>query len=154
MNCLTNADYHGRSGVVCVWRDEALTISNPGNFRIPFEKAVQPGESSPRNATMLKMFAMIDAGERAGSGITKIFHGWREMGYGEPSYREEFDPDKTVLTLPLSEISAGHRQIRAADINAPASGEKERSKADIIQYLTVRGPSNYEIGRASCRERV
>ena len=141
VNCLTNADYHGRSGVVCVWRDEALTISNPGNFRIPFEKAVQPGESSPRNATMLKMFAMIDAGERAGSGITKIFHGWREMGYGEPSYREEFDPDKTVLTLPLSEISAGHRQIRAADINAPASGEKERSKAGIVQYLTVRGPS-------------
>lgn len=141
VNCLTNADYHGRSGVVCVWRDEALTISNPGNFRIPFEKAVQPGESSPRNATMLKMFAMIDAGERAGSGITKIFHGWKEMGYAEPSYREDSNPDKTILTLPLSEVSAGHRQIRTADINASSSGEKEYSKAGIVQYLTAHGPS-------------
>lgn len=54
---------------------------------------------------MLKMFAMIDAGERAGSGISKIFYGWEEAGYAAPTYTEEFDPDRTILTLPLVEVN-------------------------------------------------
>lgn len=101
VNCVTNADYHTSRGIVCLWRDDALVIANPGGFRIPIEKAFQPGESNPRNATLLKMFAMIDAGERAGSGISKIFHGWMEAGYAAPSYEEEFSPDRTILKLPL-----------------------------------------------------
>lgn len=101
VNCVTNANYYERRGIVCVWRDEALTIANPGDFRIPLEKAMRPGESDPRNATMLKMFAMIDAGERAGSGISKILHGWKEAGYAAPSYSEECGPDRTILMLPL-----------------------------------------------------
>lgn len=103
VNCVTNANYHERRGIVCVWRDDALVIENPGDFRIPVEEAMKPGKSDPRNATMLKMFAMVDAGERAGSGISKILHGWREAGYAEPSYSEEYGPDRTVLVLPLSE---------------------------------------------------
>lgn len=103
VNCVTNANYHERRGIVCVWRDEALTIANPGDFRIPLEKAMKPGESDPRNATMLKMFAMIDAGERAGSGISKILHGWKEAGYAAPSYSEEYGPNRTILVLPLYE---------------------------------------------------
>lgn len=102
VNCVTNANYHERRGIVCVWKDEALTLANPGDFRIPIEKAMQPGESDPRNATMLKMFAMIDAGERAGSGISKIFHGWAQAGYAAPFYEEEYGPDRTILTLPLN----------------------------------------------------
>ncbi len=103
VNCVTNANYHERRGIVCVWRDDALVIENPGDFRIPVEEAMKPGKSDPRNATMLKMFAMVDAGERAGSGISKILHGWREAGYAEPSYSEEYGPDRTVLVLPLSD---------------------------------------------------
>ena len=101
VNCVTNANFHVNRGIVCVWREDSLTIANPGVFRIPLEKAIQPGESNPRNAAMLKMFAMIDAGERAGSGISKIFYGWKEAGYAAPTYTEEFDPDRTILTLPL-----------------------------------------------------
>lgn len=101
VNCVTNANFHERRGIVCVWREDALVLANPGDFRIPIEKAMQPGESDPRNATMLKMFSMIDAGERAGSGISKILHGWKEAGYATPFYEEEYGPDRTILTLPL-----------------------------------------------------
>ncbi|WP_165046224.1 RNA-binding domain-containing protein [Adlercreutzia sp. ZJ138] len=102
VNCVTNANYHERQGIVCVWNNDALLLTNPGGFRIPIERAMRPGESDPRNATMLKMFAMIDAGERAGSGISKILSGWREAGYVSPSYEEEYSPDRTVLKLPLT----------------------------------------------------
>ena len=101
MNCLTNANYHERRGVTCVWRPDALVVSNPGDFRIPLAQAMRPGESDPRNATLLKMFALVDAGERAGSGMSKIFAGWRAVGYADPVYEESYGPDRTSLTLPL-----------------------------------------------------
>lgn len=142
VNCVTNANYHERRGIVCIWRDEALIIANSGDFRIPIAKAIRPGESDPRNATMLKMFAMIDAGERAGSGISKILHGWKESGYTTPSYEEEYGPDRTILTLPLSEESAEkNRQIKSTDTYFVQPGKSERSKADIVEYLTENGLS-------------
>lgn len=141
VNCVTNANYHERRGVVCVWRDDALTLANPGDFRIPLERAMMPGESDPRNATMLKMFAMIDAGERAGSGISKIFHGWKEAGYAAPSYEEQYGPDRTVLMLPLAGVSNGAREISPLDKKGSGTGEKAKRLRSVAEYLTVNGPS-------------
>lgn len=145
VNCVTNANYHERRGIVCVWHEDSLTIANPGDFRIPLEKAMQPGESDPRNATMLKMFSMIDAGERAGSGISKIFHGWKEAGYAAPFYEEEYGPDRTILTLPLTGESngesAGFRQTKPADTMASPSGKAAKTQGEILEYLTENGLS-------------
>ncbi|WP_286143115.1 ATP-binding protein [Adlercreutzia caecimuris] len=149
VNCITNANYHERRGIVCVWREDALLIANPGDFRIPIEKAMQPGASDPRNATMLKMFSMIDAGERAGSGISKILHGWKEAGYASPFYEEEYGPDRTILTLPLIEspgrlsngVSNGLREILPPDIFSSLSGERAKHSEAIIEYLAENGPS-------------
>ena len=60
---------------------DAITMSNPGNFRIEIVAAKSGGVSDPRNGTMLKMFNLIDIGERAGSGIPNIFRVWREQGW-------------------------------------------------------------------------
>lgn len=106
VSCVTNANYHERRGIVCVWKEDALVIENPGDFRIPIEDAMKPGESDPRNETMLKIFALVDAGERAGSGISKIFSGWEEAGYGKPSYSVKYEPDRTTLTLPFGKSNA------------------------------------------------
>jgi predicted HTH transcriptional regulator len=103
VNALTNANWFDRRGVVCVWRNEAITIENPGDFRMPLEEARKPGKSDPRNETIMKIFAMVEIGERAGSGMDKIFNGWEWAGYSEPSYEVEYGPDRTTLTLPLDE---------------------------------------------------
>ena len=42
----------------------------------------------------MKMFNLINIGERAGSGVLNIFNGWEE-----PIIEERFAPDRTVLTL-------------------------------------------------------
>lgn len=102
VNCLTNANYYERRGIVCKWKNDALEIENPGDFRIPIEEAMKPGESDPRNETMLKMFSLVNAGERAGSGITKIIHGWQETKYKQPFYNEQYGPDRIILTMPLA----------------------------------------------------
>ena len=57
------------------------------------------GVSDPRNKTLLKMFNLINVGERAGSGVPNIFNTWEEQGWVEPIIEEQFDPDRTILTL-------------------------------------------------------
>lgn len=47
----------------------------------------------------MKMFNLINIGERAGSGVPNIFNVWNEEGFVEPEIEERFDPDRTILTL-------------------------------------------------------
>ena len=55
-----------------------------------------------RNKTMLKMFTMIDVGERAGSGVPNMVDQWMSCGYGRPRLSETFDPEISTVFLPLS----------------------------------------------------
>ena len=87
--------------MVCVWSDEGITIANPGDFRMPIEEARKPGSTDPRNEAMMRMFSMVEIGERAGSGMDKIFGGWEWAGYPAPTYEVAYGPDRTPLMLPL-----------------------------------------------------
>jgi len=53
------------------------------------------------SSAFLKMFNMIDIGERAGSGIPNIFRVWREQGWKEPVIAELSEPDRIILSLSL-----------------------------------------------------
>ena len=57
------------------------------------------GESDPRNKSLMKMFNLINIGERAGSGVPNIFNVWEDEGFIEPVIEEIFDPDRTILCL-------------------------------------------------------
>ena len=57
------------------------------------------GESDPRNKTLMKMFNLINIGERSGSGVPNIFNTWNDQGWKEPVIEERFDPDRTTLIL-------------------------------------------------------
>lgn len=47
----------------------------------------------------MKMFDLINIGERSGSGVPNIFNTWNDQGWKEPAIEERFDPDRTTLTL-------------------------------------------------------
>lgn len=57
------------------------------------------GEFDPRNKLLMKMFNLINIGERAGSGVPNIFNVWNDEGFVEPEIEERFDPDRIVLTF-------------------------------------------------------
>ena len=145
-NCLVNADYYGRRGVVVIKKPDSITLSNPGNLRIELATALSGGVSDPRNSTMLKMFNFIDIGERAGSGIPNIFRVWREEKWNEPFFSESFDPDRITLTLPLSPINIasetksaikiGDKKKRTNSYNTKTK-TKDAIKKNIIIYLTA-----------------
>ena len=133
-NCLVNADYYGRQGLVVIKKRDAITMSNPGNFRIEIDTAKSGGVSDPRNGTMLKMFNLIDIGERAGSGIPNIFRVWREQGWTAPVISENFDPDRIMLSLAFKKSDDKKATIKSYDKKVTI--KTARQKNEIITYLT------------------
>ena len=133
-NCLVNADYYGRQGLVVIKKRDGITMSNPGNFRIEIDTAKSGGVSDPRNGTMLKMFNLIDIGERAGSGIPNIFRVWREQGWTVPAISESFDPDRIVLSLAFKKSDDKKATIKSDDKKVTIKAA--RQKNEIITYLT------------------
>lgn len=108
-----------------------ITISNPGGFRIDLDEAKSGGISDPRNTTLIKMFNLINIGERAGSGIPNIDNVWKKQGWQEPRIAESFEPARIMLTLP----TAAKPLIKTVDRKMT---EKTRQQRDaVIEYLTV-----------------
>lgn len=132
-NCLVNADYYGRQGLVIIKKRNAITMSNPGSFRIEIDAAKSGGISDPRNGTMLKMFNLIDIGERAGSGIPNIFRVWREQGWTMPALTEQLEPERTLLVLSFEKNGDKKSAINIGDKKSAISA---RMKESILVYLT------------------
>jgi len=132
-NCLVNADYYGRQGLVVIKKRDIITLSNPGSFRIEIDTAKSGGISDPRNGTMLKMFNLIDIGERAGSGIPNIYRVWREQGWVTPEIEEGFEPERTTLSLTMRKIGDKKSAIKTGD---KKSAINAKMKETIITYLT------------------
>ena len=107
-NCLVNADYYGRGGVVVRKHRDRLIFENPGTIRIGKEKMLEGGLSDPRNSVIIKMFSMLHIGERAGSGMNRIISAWSAVGYENPIIEEQIgNIERTTLTLPLTQASKG-----------------------------------------------
>ena len=104
VNTLVHADYSGRLSILVVKRPDMFGFRNPGLMRIPPEQAIKGYESDCRNRTMHQMFLMIGAGERAGSGIPKIYSGWQSANWRIPKLYEKTDPDQTILELSTASL--------------------------------------------------
>ena len=130
-NCLVNADYYGRQGLVIIKKQDTITMANPGGFRIEIDAAKSGGVSDPRNGAMLKMFNLIDIGERAGSGLSNIFRVWREHGWIMPAIMEQLEPERTNLSLIFEKSSDKKQVIKASDTTIYS-----RQKQSVIEYLT------------------
>ena len=124
-NCLINADFHGLRGVVIRKEPDKLILANPGYVRTGKKQMRLGGESDPRNKALMKMFNLINIGERAGSGVPNIFNVWADEGWEEPVIEERFDPDRTVLSLSFK---------KKATVKSDSKKVTEKTKAqyDII----------------------
>jgi predicted HTH transcriptional regulator len=104
VNTLVHADYTGRVSVLVVKRPDLFGFRNPGNMRISVEQAIQGGESDCRNRIIHQMFLMIGLGERAGSGVPKIFSGWKSCDWRPPALYEKDEPEQTLLELRMIDL--------------------------------------------------
>ena len=136
-NCLINTDYYGSRGVVIVRKKDSISLSNPGDFRIELEDAKSGGTSDPRNTALMKMFNLINVGERAGSGIPNIFDVWKKQAWSEPVLTEEFSPERITLTLALKKKEKAAVKSSGKKAAVKSSGKiTALHKQRIIEYLT------------------
>ncbi len=133
-NCLINSDYYGRQGIVIIKKKEKITLSNPGGFRIDVEAAKSGGVSDPRNSALIKMFNLVDIGERAGSGIPNIFSVWKKQGWNAPTISESFEPERIILSLEVSKSGDKKAAIKSGD--KKAATKTALHKQAIVEYLT------------------
>ena len=104
VNTLVHADYSGRMSVQIIKRQDAFSFRNPGLMRIPVEQAIQGGESDCRNRTIHQMFLLIGLGERAGSGIPKIYSSWASQHWRQPLLIEKVESEQTKLQLRMIDL--------------------------------------------------
>lgn len=103
-NTLINADYYGNTGVVIERNITSITMTNAGTFRIDLDEAINGGISDPRNSGLIKMFGLINIGERAGSGLPMIFKAWTGTDFAMPDITEKENPDRVCLILPVESL--------------------------------------------------
>ena len=153
-NCFSNADYYLPRGLVILKDSEKIVLQNPGSIRTGMEQMLKGGTSDPRNKGIMKMWNLLKIGERAGSGVPGIFSVWKECGLPAPTVEEIFDPDRTVVTLPLIGLMATNRRQtgdKPPATNRQTTGDKPaasyirkqwKSKSDILAFLAWKGEAS------------
>ena len=97
VNTLVHADYIERASVLVIKKPDIFSFRNPGNMRVPIELALEGSHSDCRNRNLQRMFRFIGLGENAGSGLPKIFDGWRSQHWRLPVLRERSQPNEQTL---------------------------------------------------------
>ena len=131
-NTLINADYYGNTGVVIERNITSITMTNAGTFRIDLDEAINGGISDPRNSGLIKMFSLINIGERAGSGLPMIFKAWTGTDFAMPDITEKENPDRVCLILPVESLG----EVGLTSAQCPNKNANEGSNV-LINELTV-----------------
>ena len=108
------------------------------------------------------MFNMIGIGERAGSGVPDIFAVWSSQGWTEPIVEEQYDPDRTILTLVFSEKQAEKTGGKNKRKKTGGNGQAHKTAVNkelIIVFLASAGEGKttdiaHEINLSLSRTRV
>ena len=101
VNLCIHAQYQSDSNLVIVKHPNEIVFSNPGTLLVPLDQFYAGGKSVCRNPSLQKMFLMIGAAEKAGSGADKIMEGWMDANFRVPIICESTRPNKVELIMPL-----------------------------------------------------
>ena len=104
VNALIHADYRGMGGVVIDKFGDRIELSNRGTLLVSMEQLFQGAISECRNPSLQRMFQLIGAGDKAGSGIDKIRRGWGSQKWTSPRVGEATDPDRVKFILRMISV--------------------------------------------------
>ena len=124
-NTLVHADFYGRRGIVIEKRFRHITFANPGIFRVPLDVAISGGTSDARNDVLFTLFALVEIGEKLGTGLVQLFALWEKNGWPRPELHEQFDPERTILTLDYNDV-----EDEAVKNIGPESSEKTAESSE------------------------
>ena len=142
-NCLVNTDFYLPRGVVILKDREKIVMQNPGSIRTGKSQMLHGGISDPRNKAMMKMLNLLRIGEHAGSGVPDIYAAWEDKGWQAPMIEEEYNPDRTILTLPMVKNKRTKQANKTSEQNkrTKQANKTGEHKANILAYLQEQQPA-------------
>ena len=147
VNCLANADYFGRCGIVIRKNTDSIVYENPGSIRVGKRQMMQGGLSDPRNKNIMKMFNLLGYGEKAGSGFPGIIDACSASGFIPPTIEEDTEFDRTIVTIWLKgtqeaiEAKDSGDKKSAIKIGDKTAKDEQRTQ-EIVNYLLANGESS------------
>jgi len=139
VNTLVHADFTGRLSVLVVKEPAGFSFRNPGGLRVPAALALQGGVSDCRNRTMQQMFLMIGLGERAGSGMSRILHGWQDLGH-TVRLAEHYEPQEHSV-LEMAWANAALTPTEPPESSGESSGERSGETSVALLSLLAQNPA-------------
>ena len=131
-----------------------VAVENGGRAVCPgLKTALSGGTSDARNSTIMKMFGLLDFGDRAGSGIPDLFDICKSELGTQPDYNVTYAPSRTILTIDISKMTQTERTINVDDKEKMDDNgrpdDKRTIKADdkrtkIIEYIRRNGEAKTE----------
>ena len=101
INLCVHADFSVNASLIVKYEKNMLVFSNPGTMLITKAQYYNGGQSVCRNKSLQKMFMMLGAAEKAGSGVDKILKGWSDANWKTPYIETNYRPDTINLYLPM-----------------------------------------------------
>ena len=101
INLCVHADFSVNANLLVKHVKHTFVFSNPGTMLITKAQYYKGGQSVCRNKSLQKMFMMLGAAEKAGSGVDKILKGWNDANWRVPHIDTSFRPDIVTLYLPM-----------------------------------------------------
>ena len=101
INLCVHADFSVNASLIVKHVKNEFIFSNPGTLLITKAQYYNGGQSVCRNKALQKMFMMLGAAEKAGSGVDKILKGWSDSNWRVPYIETTFRPDTVNLYLPM-----------------------------------------------------
>ena len=117
---------------------DRITIENPGGLRLEISEAISGGLSVPRNEVLMKMFNLIDLGERAGSGIPSIYQVWSDQGWAAPELSERLDSlERTTLLLPFAKATTkgSDKKVAIKSGDKKVATKSKTQRDTIVEYV-------------------
>lgn len=112
-NALVHADYLSPSkhGPSVIRTSCEIRFTNPGGFRVNVQDAVNDKTADPRNAVLSKIFRLLQPCSKDKRGLSAVLRIWEDHNLAAPRIREEFNPDRTTLILPLTSTDANQTDV-------------------------------------------
>ena len=145
-NACVHADFYGRQGLVIQKSEDGYRLSNPGTVRISISDAIEGGISDPRNGIMLKIFSLIEFGERAGSGLSGICKRWEKVYHTPVTIEETHKDGVDRIVLSLS-TGCNEQDVEAmlelySDLIDPGEPQTVQENTQDTDKYTQRNPKN------------
>lgn len=101
INLCVHSDFSVNANLLVKHVKNTFVFSNPGTMLITKAQYYKGGQSVCRNKSLQKMFMMLGAAEKAGSGVDKILKGWSDSNWRSPYIDATCRPDVVNLYLPM-----------------------------------------------------